>query len=275
MYNRIVSFSRALIEIKSVFVLFLFFCRFRCLTFAMGNSTSAKKAAAAPADEIGEEEFPYLSCLVDPEILDWRQGLSNEEILKISKEHANLPVEISPRLFLSDRKGAHNMERLKELGITHVLNVAGPSAKMETQTYENAGMVSLNLDADDEEGYPMLSQHLERCRAFYTDCKSTASGKLVIHCQAGINRSGVIVAAIHMLEERKNVLDAVKHIRRRRGNCYLWNESFQKQLIVLAKKNNLLGPKPENVSAEFEAFQASAEHRNKDKFSAEKIKSLF
>ena len=35
--------------------------------------------AAAP-DAIGEEEFPYLSCLIDPEILDWRQGLSDEEI---------------------------------------------------------------------------------------------------------------------------------------------------------------------------------------------------
>lgn len=241
----------------------------------MGNSTSAKKAAAAPADEIGEEEFPYLSCLVDPEILDWRQGLSDSEIVRINKEHANLPVEISPRLFLSDRKGAHNIERLKELGITHVLNVAGPSAKMDTYAYENAGIASLNLDAEDEEGYPMLSQHLERCMAFYTDCKSTAIGKLVIHCQAGINRSGVIVAAIHMLEERKNVLDVVKHIRRRRGNCYLWNESFQKQLILLAKENNLLGPKPENVSTDFVAFKASAKQRNKEKFSREKIKKLF
>merc|ERR1711907_41683 len=111
-----------------------------------------------------------------------------------------------------------------------------------------------------------ISRHLDCCRAFYTECKSTASGKLVIHCQAGINRSGVIVAAIYMLEERKNVLDAVKHIRRCRGNCFLWNESFQKQLVVLTKKNNLLGPKPENAWADFEGFQASAEHRNKFKF---------
>ena len=29
--------------------------------------------------------------------------------------------------------------------------MAGLSAKMEMQTYENAGIVSLNLDADDEE----------------------------------------------------------------------------------------------------------------------------
>ena len=75
-----------------------------------------------------------------------------------------------------------------------------------------------NLDADDEEGYPMLSQHLERCMAFYAECKSTENSKMVIHCQAGINRSGVITAAIYMLEEQMHVLDVVKHIRRRRGN---------------------------------------------------------
>ena len=115
---------------------------------------------------------------------------------------------------------------------------------MEPKVYKDVGIISLNLDADDEEGYPMLSQHLERCRAFYAECKSTENGKMVIHCQAGINRSGVITAAIYMLEEQMHVLDVVKHIRRRRGNCYLWNVSFQKQLIALAKKNGLLGPKP-------------------------------
>ena len=97
----------------------------------------------------------------------------------------------------------------------------------------------------------------------------------MVHCQAGINRSGVIVAAIHMLEEQKNVLDVVRHIRRRRGNCFLWNESFQKQLVALAKRNNLLGAKPENVSISYEDYKTSAEIRNKNKFSSKKIKNLF
>ena len=52
---------------------------------------------------------------------------------------------------------------------------------------------------------------------FYAECKSTENGKMVIHCQAGINRSGVITAAIYMLEEQMHVLDVVKHIRRREG----------------------------------------------------------
>ena len=119
----------------------------------------------------------------------------------------------------------------------------------------------------------MLSQHLERCRAFYAECKSTENGKMVIHCQAGINRSGVITAAIYMLEEQMHVLDVVKHIRRRRGNCYLWNVSFQKQLIALAKKNGLLGPKPGNIP--YDEYKNHLNQSSKNKFSSEKIKNLF
>ena len=142
----------------------------------MGNNANAKRTASK-GDEIGEDEFPYLCCLEDVEKLDWRHGLSEEEILQISKEQANMPVKISPRLYLSDRRGAHNLKRLRELQITHVLNVAGPSAMMEPKVYKDVGIISLNLDADDDEGYPMLSQHLERCRAFYAECKSTAYEK--------------------------------------------------------------------------------------------------
>merc|ERR1712154_584240 len=36
-----------------------------------------------------------------------------------------LPVEILPYLLLGDRMSARNAERLKGLGVTHVLNVAG------------------------------------------------------------------------------------------------------------------------------------------------------
>ena len=241
----------------------------------MGNSANTKGTSSGE-DEIGEDELPYLCCLEDVEKLDWRHGLSEDEILKISKEQANMPVEISPRLYLSDRRGAHNLERLRELQITHVLNVAGPSAMMDSKVYNDVGIKSLNLDADDEEGYPMLSQHLERCRAFYAECKSTENSKMVIHCQAGINRSGVITAAIYMLEEQMHVLDVVKHIRRRRGNCYLWNVSFQKQLIALAKKNSLLGPKPEDIpNISYNEFENYVDQSGKNKFSSEKIKSLF
>ena len=49
-----------------------------------------------------------------------------------------------------------------------------------------------------------------------------------------------------MSAENMNVLDVVKSIRLRRGNCFLWNKSFQEQLVAHARVLNLLGePLPE------------------------------
>merc|ERR1712014_140519 len=96
---------------------------------------------------------------------------------------------------------------------------------------------------DDEEGYPMLDRHLGSARAFIAAAKSTG-GKCLVHCVAGISRSGVLVAAETLLSERMTVLDTVAHCRRCRGNAFLWNNSFQEQLVSLARKEGLLGASP-------------------------------
>ena len=72
----------------------------------------------------------------------------------------------------------------------------------------------------------------------------------LIHCHAGINRSGVLATAHLMLAERLPVLEAVARVKEVRGNV-LCNHSFQSQLVQLARDNGLLGPQPEgrHVSA--------------------------
>ena len=156
-----------------------------------------------------------------------------------------MPVEIMPSLFLSDARRAHDVSRLKSLGITHVVNVAGKSAEGPAEEYCAAGINVLNVDADDEEGYPMLEKHLSEVHAFVNETRTgTYSGRVVVHCVAGINRSGVILAAILMLDKKLSVLEAVAHCRLARGNCFLWNGSFQTQLVALARSEGLLGPAP-------------------------------
>ena len=46
-----------------------------------------------------------------------------------------------------------------------------------------------------------------------------------------------------MLADRMNVLEVVAHIRRQRGNMSLLNESFQAELVSLARIEGLLGPR--------------------------------
>ena len=121
----------------------------------------------------------------------------------------------------------------------------------------------------------MIKRHLEECQSFVNKCKQVKNGKIVIHCHAGINRSGVIMAAVYMLDEKKNILDVVKHLRLCRGNACLWNESFVQQLIKLAASKGLLGPKP-NINNDTVSKQKNAAAKVvKTKFNSEKLKSLF
>lgn len=224
--------------------------------------------------QLTDEEHLYFECIINPEYLDWRKGRSKNEVLQISKKQVDMPVQINEYLYLSDAKNAHQIEKLKERGVTHVLNVAGPSAKMSNGAeYAENNITALNIDAEDEEGYPMIKRHLKTCQSFVNKCKEVQNGKIVIHCHAGINRSGVIMAAIFMLDENKDILDVVKHLRLCRGNACLWNESFVQQLIKLAASEGLLGTKP-NIGKDNISTTNPAAKRGNTKFSSEKLKAL-
>lgn len=172
------------------------------------------------------------------------QRMSADDIQAMAIKQAQLPVEIASYLYLSDAKSVRDVPTLKKRGITHVLNVAGPSAKGPLADYENAGIEYLQIDADDEEGYDMLGLHLEEAQAFVAKARASEGGKCAIHCHAGINRSGVLVAAIYMLDTNTDVLGAVAHCRMQRGNAFLWNHSFQSSLVALARERGLLGARP-------------------------------
>jgi atypical dual specificity phosphatase len=187
--------------------------------------------------------WPWVWAILDAEQLDWKSSLSPEEVTAIAKEQSQLPVQITDTVFLSDARRAHDIERLKELKITHVLNVAGMGSRGPVEEYARRGISMLEINACDEEGYPMLADHMEEARAFIEKARSS-EGRCVVHCAAGINRSGVIVAAEKMLSERVNVLDVVAHCRRARGNVFLFNETFVRELVALARSSDLLGPKP-------------------------------
>jgi len=154
-----------------------------------------------------------------------------------------LPVEILPHLFLGDVHSARRIEKLKELGITHVLNVAGEKTANADISYAEHAIEHLDFEAEDEEGYQMLPLHLASARAFIQEAVK-ANGRCLVHCRGGVNRSGVLVAAEVMLHEQIPVLEAVRRCREVRGLPYLNNRSFQHQLVKLAQRHSLLGPRP-------------------------------
>ena len=161
-----------------------------------------------------------------------------------------LPAEILPWLYISDEASALDTEKLQSLGITHVLSVNGAPRHRDRyirDLYATHGITHKRVHGEDSEGYNMIEKHWEDCHAFLKQVQNDGSCKVVVHCVAGINRSGLITCAAHMIMEEASVLDVVKHCIDKRGPV-LWNKSFQKQLCLLAARNNLLGDKPEDTS---------------------------
>lgn len=183
--------------------------------------------------------------------------LAASEILSAEPpEPAVLPCEIMPHLLLSAKLEAGDLSKLRALGVTHVINAAGavgraptpPSDGMPARRggivdYGAAGIKYLELKGEDEEGYPMIKNHFAEALAFVQGV-SAAGGRCLVHCVAGINRSGLLAVALLMVSERLDVLTALSRAKRARGRI-LWNESFQLQLVALAEAEGLLGPRPQ------------------------------
>ena len=161
-----------------------------------------------------------------------------------------LPVQLLPWLWLSDQESLErNAAQLRRRGITHVLstNAMEPNEFDEFRsTLHRFGIHHHAVHGHDEEWYDMLSNHWEECEEFLRLVKATG-GRVVIHCSAGINRSGLIACAAIMVLERRRLLDVVRLVKQKRYTL-LMNPSFQRQLCLLAAREGLLGPPPDGFS---------------------------
>ena len=140
-----------------------------------------------------------------------------------------------------------SVHTLEALGITSVLNMVGPLVlRPETirSFEENKILLFKRIDAEDEGGSPLMQDHWEEAFDFIKSNTADGKGKCFVHCMAGLNRSGIIVAAYDMLSTKTNGLESVRHVRRQRGNMALSNEGFQQQLVAVARKHEMLGPMP-------------------------------
>ena len=198
------------------------------------------------------EDWPWIWALADGSVLDWKRGLSHKEISSQALRQQHLPVEILPgKLYLGNARNVRDVEGLKELGITAVLNMAGPEALVrqeDQETLKQSGIVYKEIYAEDEPSYPLIDKHWQEAYDFVVahaaENPCDIPQKCVVNCVAGMNRSALVVCAYYMLATRTPVLQTVKHIRHKRGNIALCNEGFQQQLVALARQHNLLGIQP-------------------------------
>lgn len=166
------------------------------------------------------------------------------------------PVKILPWLYLSPFMCVKNKAlELEELGITHVLSTNRmPPQILETLYWElrSHGIDHHYVAADDQLSYDMLA-HWEECRNFLKECSDGENGqsggekRALVHCAAGMNRSGTIVAAAMMHFGDLDLLEAVRFLKASRGYA-LSNTSFVRQLVLFAEREGRLGAKPVGYS---------------------------
>jgi hypothetical protein len=147
-------------------------------------------------------------------------------------------------------------------------------ADAKAAEFASAGLAWRGVAAQDAADYPMLANHFDDFRAFCDAactpselCKAAENeeaakgseggegpaaaaeeatpvevkrGLVLVHCAAGINRSGALAVAYVMHRERMPLLEAARHCAAQRGPL-LWNRGFREQLVQFARAEGLLG----------------------------------
>ena len=132
---------------------------------------------------------------------------------------------------------------LKCYGITHVLNCAAEpnyeneNLEEESPYSKNTGLEYCSFPGKDIHGYPIL-RHFPKAKEFI-DAAKINGGKVLVHCEMGINRSAAICVAYILVDEKLTLLEVIKRVKRER-RVILVNESFQRQLVEFAMEKNLL-----------------------------------
>ncbi|OZC80242.1 protein tyrosine phosphatase [Rhodococcus sp. 06-418-5] len=140
--------------------------------------------------------------------------------------HGNTPFdvpfisEIAPNLW---QGGCRRGLVLPEF-ITHLVSLY----PWEAYTYEHDIDSAINVRMYDshEQGI----EQVDSLAAWVNTCRK--SGAVLVHCQAGLNRSSLVVARALMLEGA-TAADAIATIREKRSPACLCNETFERYLLGL------------------------------------------
>jgi predicted protein tyrosine phosphatase len=104
-----------------------------------------------------------------------------------------VPVKLGAFVWIGSAAEASSADFLRRHRITHVLNCASDSIK-SPGVLQEVGVQYLCLNARDEEGYPILKEHLGLAVTFLNEARDSG-GQALVHCFMGTNRSVAIAVA--------------------------------------------------------------------------------
>ena len=142
-------------------------------------------------------------------------------------------------LYLGDCANADDLETMDEMGFTHVINCAPRYVPTGLEFYAPSTKVVeyIEFNAEDANDYNMM-QHFPDAYDFIEGARKN-KGKVLIHCVAGINRSGLLATAYYMVREMVGPITATRFVRSQRLSVLI-NKEFMKQLVQHASNVGLL-----------------------------------
>jgi len=139
-------------------------------------------------------------------------------------------------LYLGSHENATNRQQLKDLGISHIVNMA---AEIENAYPDDFTYLSCRLDDLSSDS---LTTHLENVLKFIDDAKETKTGKVLVHCAMGISRSSALVIA-YLMKAQGMSFDEAKEFVKSQRSCIRPNPGFSKQLLDFEKLTLANSPK--------------------------------
>lgn len=160
-------------------------------------------------------------------------GYELEKLLNhgsVAYAHVN---EVWPNVYIGDEQTAKGKYKLKELGITHILNAAeGSWNSVDTGAsyYSDMDIVYYGVEAEDTTTFD-LSQYFYSAASLIEKTLSDPENRLLVHCVMGRSRSATLILAYLMICQNMTVVDAIEHVKKRRR--IIPNGGFLKQLREL------------------------------------------
>jgi protein-tyrosine phosphatase len=153
-------------------------------------------------------------------------GVGAEEKIKNYEHKCN---EVIPGLYVAGEKIAYNYQKLKEVGITHVINCAGDvcenkfKSELDYLTYYLKDHRTENIECVFYETIRYIENALQN------------NGKVLVHCVQGVSRSVTICIAYLLYTNRCTYEEGFNMVRKSRGVASP-NMGFILQLMQFEKR---------------------------------------
>jgi len=138
-------------------------------------------------------------------------------------------TEILPHIFVGNALDAQNQDRLREYGITHIINSTPDLPCFSEQQYQYLRIAILDLPSAN------IRKHFDSAIQFIDEALCRKGNNVLVHCSAGISRSPTLVLA-YMIKKYRMTLDEAFSKMRSLRQIVDPNMSFVMQLREWEKR---------------------------------------